>query len=87
MQVMLDLPEDVVRYLGNDSAMVSRAALEALALEGVRSGKLSAAQARRMLGFRTRDRLDAFRKTHGVDLPITIEQVRRDSETALAFSK
>jgi hypothetical protein len=67
--------------------MVSRAALEALALEGVRSGKLSNAQARRMLGFRTRDRLDAFLKTHGVDLPITIEQVRRDSETELAFSK
>jgi hypothetical protein len=26
MQVMLDLPGDVVRYLGNDAAMVSRAA-------------------------------------------------------------
>ena len=67
--------------------MVSRAALEALALEGVRSEKLSPAQVRRLLGFRTRDRLDAFLKTHGVDLPITIEQVRRDSETTLAFSK
>ena len=87
MQVTLDLPEDVARYLGHDAGTLSRAALEALALEGVRSGKLSPAQARRMLGFRTRDRLDAFLKAHGVDLPVTIEQVRRDSETALAFSR
>lgn len=87
MQVTLDLPEDVARYLGQDAGTLSRAALEAWALEGVRSGKLSPAQAGRMLGFRTRDRLDAFLKAHGVDLPLTIEQVRRDSETALAFSK
>ena len=87
MQVTLDLPEDVARDLGQDAGTLSRAALEALALEGIRSGKLSLAQARRMLGFRTRDRLDAFLKAHGVDLPITMEQVRRDSETALAFSK
>jgi len=31
--------------------------------------------------------MDAFLKSHGVDLPLTIEQVRRDSETALSFSE
>jgi hypothetical protein len=31
--------------------------------------------------------MDAFLKLHGVDHPLTIEQVRRDSETALTFSK
>ena len=87
MQVTLDLPEDLARYLGQDALALSRAALEALALEAVRSGKLSSAQARRLLGFRTRHQMDAFLKSHGVDLPLTIEQVRRDSETALAFSK
>jgi len=29
----------------------------------------------------------ALPEAHGVDLPLTIEQVRQDSETALAFSK
>ena len=87
MQVTLEIPEDLVRYLGGDTRALSRAAVEALVLESVRSGKLSTAQARRLLGFHTRDQIDAFLKTHGVNLPLTIEQVRRDSEIALAFSE
>ena len=87
MRVTLDLPEELAQYLGRDAHALSRAALEALVLEGVRSGRLSTAQARRVLGFRTRYQMDAFLKTHGLELPLTLDQVRRDSETALAFSK
>ena len=87
MQVTLTLPEEIALYLGADAATLSRAVLEALVLEGIRSGKLSVAQARRVLGYRSRHQMDAFLKAHGVDLPITLEQVRRDSETALSFSK
>ena len=87
MQVTLDLPEELAEYLGKDPQALSRAALEALALEGVRSGRLSIAQGRRVLGLRTRQQMDAFLKSHGVELPLTIEQVHHDSETALAFSK
>ena len=87
MQVTLDLPEELAQYLGQDARALSRAALEALVLEGTRSGKLSTAQGRRVLGIRTRQQMDAFLKAHGVELPLTLEQVRRDSETALAFSK
>lgn len=87
MQVTLELPEELVRYLGQDPGALSRAALEALVLEGVRSGMLSTAQARRVLGFRTRAQVDAFLKAHGIDLPLTLEQVHRDTETALAFSQ
>jgi hypothetical protein len=87
MQVTLDLPEELVQYLGQDPQALSRAALEALALEGVRSGRLSTAQGRRVLGIQTREQMDAFLKAHGVELPLTIEQVRRDNETALAFSE
>lgn len=87
MQVTLDLPEELTQYLGQDAQSLSRAALEALVLEGVRSGRLSTAQARRVLGFRTRHQMDAFLKTHGLERPFTLDQVRRDSDTALAFSK
>jgi hypothetical protein len=83
----LELPEEIAQYLGQDAEALSRAALEALALEGVRSGNLSVAQARRVLGIRTLDQMNAFLKAHGVELPLTIEQVRSDSDTALAFSK
>jgi hypothetical protein len=75
------------QYLGQDPQKLSRAALEALVLEGVRSGALSTAQGRRILGIRTRERMDGFLKSHGVEFPLTIEQVRRDSEIALSFSE
>ena len=77
MQVTFDLPEELIRYLGNDLQALSRAALEALVLEGVRSDALSTAEARRILRIRTRQQMD----------PLTAEQVRRDSEVALSFSE
>ena len=36
---------------------------------------------------RTRNQMDGFLKVHGVDLPLTMAQVSRDSDTALAFSE
>ena len=87
MQVTLNLPEELARYLGQDAAELSRAALEALVLEGIRSRRLSSAQGRRVLGLHSRYAMEAFLKAHGVDLPLTIEQVRRDSDQALSFSQ
>jgi hypothetical protein len=87
MQVTVEIPEDLARYLGHDARALSRVAIEALALEGMRSGRLSTAQARRLLGYRTRGQMDAFLKAHNVDLPLTIEQVRRDTEIALTFTR
>jgi hypothetical protein len=87
MQIRLDLPNEFALHFGPDAESRSRAALEALALEGVRSGTLSTAQARRLLGFRTWNQLDAFLKAHGVDLPMNLEQVRGDTDAALAFTK
>jgi DNA-binding LacI/PurR family transcriptional regulator len=87
MQVTFYVPEELIQSLGMDVQALSRAALEALVLEGVRSDALSTGQARRILGIRTRERMDAFLKAHGIDLPLTIEQVRRDSEIALSFSE
>lgn len=66
---------------------LSRAALEAMVLEGVRSDTLSVAQGRRILGIPTRDQMDAFLKAHGIERTLTVEQVRRDSEIALSFSE
>jgi len=85
MQVTLELPQDLARRFAADASGLSRAALEALALEGVRSGKLTTAQARRLLGIRSRYEMDGFLKAHGVLLSLTIDAVRRDSQTARAF--
>ena len=73
--------------VGAEPGGVARMAIEALALEGVRSGKLTEHQARKMLGIRSRYEMDGVLKAHGVPLPTTLEQIVADSETAIAFSK
>jgi hypothetical protein len=87
MQVNLDVPEDVARQFAAEPGGITRAALEALAIEGVRSGRLTTHQARQMLGIPSRYEMDGFLKAHGVVLPITMEDVVRDTKTALTFSK
>ena len=85
MQVTLELPEDLARLLGENPARLSRAALEALALEGLRAGKLTVAQTRRLLGISSHYEMDGFLKAHGVLLPLTLDDVARDAEIAVAF--
>lgn len=87
MEITLDLPEDLAQRFATDNEGLSRAALEALALEGLRSGKLSTAQARRLLGFQSRYEMDGFLKMREVYIPITVQDVVRDSETAITFTK
>ena len=84
MDVHLDIPEGLARQLASDSEDLARLALEALAAEGVRSGKLSVFQARELLGIQSRYEMDGFLKKHGVFLDVTLEDVRKDSDEALA---
>jgi hypothetical protein len=87
MQVSLEIPEDLGRRIAADPGELPRAALEALALEAIRSGKLTVSQARCMLGIPSRYDMDGFLKAHGVFLELTLEDVRKDSEAARALSK
>jgi hypothetical protein len=87
MQVQLDVPEEVAQQFAAEPGGITRAALEALAIEGVRSGKLTVHQARRMLGIPSRYQMDGFLKVHGVFLPITAEEIVKDSQTAITFSR
>lgn len=64
------------------SADVSRAALEVLALQDLRAEKITVAQARRLLEFASRYVMDGFLKRHGILLPLSVEDVERDAETA-----
>lgn len=82
MQVSLDIPEDLGRRIAPNLSDLTRAALEALALEALRTGKLTVAQARRLLGISSRYEMDGFLKAHGVFLDLTLEDVRKDSDIA-----
>ena len=87
MDVHLEVPEELARRLASDSESLARAALEALAAEGVRSGKLSVFQARTLLGIQSRYEMDGFLKAHGVFLDLTLQDVQKDSDVALAPSR
>lgn len=87
MRVQLDVPEEVARQFDAEPGGITRAATEALAIEGVRSGKLTVYQARQMLGVRSRYEMDGFLKAHGVLLPGSLAQILADSETAITLSK
>jgi predicted HTH domain antitoxin len=74
MQITVQLPDDLAQR--PDAA---RAALEAFAIEGYRSGALTARQVRSLLGFETRYELDGFLKARGVwDRAYSAEDLESD---------
>jgi hypothetical protein len=81
VQVTVELPESVARHLQSNETDLSRAALEALALESYRSNRLTGRQVMEMLGFKSRFELDVFLKEHNVPLDYTVEDLHRDRET------
>ena len=83
MDVHLEIPEEFARHLASDAKGLARAALEALAAEAVRSGKLTTFQARGLLGIQSRYEMDGFLKAHGAFLDLTLADVQKDSDTAL----
>lgn len=87
MDVHFEIPEELARHLASDAKGLARAALEALAAEGVRSGKLTIFQARSLLGIQSRYEMDGFLKAHGVFFDLTLEDVRKDTDAALASSR
>lgn len=85
MQITLEIPEEIAARLGPDLPSLSRAALEGLVFEGFRSGKLSKAEGRQLLGISSRYEMDGFLKEHGYVLPLTMEDLDREAEASKAF--
>jgi len=61
MQITVELPNDITQR-----ADPARETLEAVALAGYRSGKLTSYQAGRLLGFGSRFEFEALLKTRGI---------------------
>ena len=79
--ITIALPDELSVALAAPGQDLSRAAFEALTLEAYRERKISAAQLRQLLGYETRIEVDAFLKSHGVELEYTLEDLERDRET------
>ena len=80
MKVTIELPEDIGAVLHGEWKDVPRQALEAIAVEGYRTGVLSENQVRRLLGYESRFQVHALLKEHRVPLQYT----RADLESDLA---
>lgn len=85
MNLTLEIPDELARPMCAAAGDLSRRALEALALEEYKAGRISKAQLRRLLGFGTRYELDGFLKAHDVWVDATIEDVQRDIADLTSF--
>lgn len=84
--VAIELPEEIAGRFGRQDEF-SRVALEALAAEGYRRGKLTHAEVQRLLGFASRWHTDAFLKQAGAYLDYTESDLKRDLETSPQFAR
>jgi len=78
MKVTIQLPEDISAALAGQWDNVPRRSLEAIAVEGYRTGALTEAQVRRLLELETRFQVHALLKEHHVPLRYTEADVEDD---------
>ena len=77
MDVTIHIPDDLASRLGSN---LSRRALEALALEEFRQGRLTGPSCGGCSALRPRAALDGFLKAHGVFIEYGIDDLERDRE-------
>ena len=81
MDVLLQLPDDIVERLQVRLEDLPRHALESLAADFYRARLLTSAEVQRMLGFQTRWQTDAFLKEREAYLHYSEADLDQDIET------
>ena len=82
MEITINIPDELARQVSSEGKDPAGVALEALALEGYRSERLSESAVRQMLGFETRIEVHAFLKQHGVYLHYDVADLEQDQASA-----
>jgi hypothetical protein len=75
MEVTLQIPDDIASRIAIGNTDLSRHALEALAAEEYRKGRLFKPDLRRLFGFETSYEIDGFLKAHEVYDDFTAEEI------------
>lgn len=78
VQVTVDLPDDILEALEGQWPDLNRQALEAIAVEGYRTGALTESQVRRLLELESRFEVHALLKVHRVPLRYTATDLEDD---------
>jgi hypothetical protein len=85
VEIRLNIPDDLAHQVASQGEDPARMVLEALAIEGYRSKRLSESSVRRMLGFESRIQVHAFLKQHDVYLHYSLADLERDRATSDKF--
>jgi hypothetical protein len=80
MELTVQIPDELARRMSASGADLSRRALEALALEEFKGGRITKPELRRLLGFGTRYQLDGFLKAHEVYEDYTLQDLEQELE-------
>jgi hypothetical protein len=82
MTVTIQIPDEAENVLRNAfGENLSRAALEAMAVEGYRTGKLSAYEVQTLLGLEDRWETESWLGSRGVSRNYSVEDLEADRET------
>jgi len=78
VNVAIEIPDDIGRLLAGQAGDLSRAVLEAVAVEAYRSGAITPAQVLRMLGLRSRWQTESFLRRAEAHHDYTMDDLERD---------
>jgi hypothetical protein len=78
MELTIQIPDELAGRLTAQGGDLSRRALEGFALEEYKSGRITEAELRRLLGYGTRYQLDGFLKAHDMWIEYTMEDLERE---------
>jgi len=83
MTITVEIPDVLAGLLSAEGKDPTRAVLEAMALEGYRTERLTEADLKELLGFETRSEVHGFLKAHGAVMHYTAEDLDQDSRVAI----
>ena len=78
MNIAIDIPDEIGQVLANQAGGVTRAVLEAVAIEAYRSGAITPAQVQQMLGLGSRWETETFLRRAEAFHDYTMDDLERD---------
>jgi hypothetical protein len=81
MNLTVEIPDDLAGRLAAGGGDLSRRALEAFGLEEYKTGRITKAELRRLLGITSRYEFDGFLKAHEIWIDYTVDDFRSEVDT------
>jgi Uncharacterised protein family (UPF0175) len=78
MEVTLQIPDDIAAHLTQGGGDLTRRALEAMAADEYRNGRLTKPELQRLLGIETSFQLDGFLKAHDIWIEYSMADLERE---------